>query len=140
MTRQPTLEAPLHCTTTLSTLLNPFLLQTTINVGFMERIASFAIGAAVVLIVVRRFLFFFTFLVTGGYLLYRGLTGHCPLYASEQIDTRQWRPIWPVSKRLSGFTSRPMINRSKHYEQDNFTRQMAARTWQPQNRVGPAYG
>jgi len=57
------------------------------NVGLIERLASLAIGAAVVLIVTRRLLFSFCLAVTGIYLLYRGATGYCPLYASEGIDT-----------------------------------------------------
>ena len=64
------------------------------NVGLIERLASLAIGAAVVLIVTRRLLFSFCLAVIGIYLLYRGATGYCPLYASEGIETLRWRPRW----------------------------------------------
>lgn len=70
------------------------------NVGLIERLASLAIGAAVVMIVTRRLLFSFCLAVIGIYLLYRGATGYCPLYASEGIDTLRWRPRWQLITRL----------------------------------------
>lgn len=100
MTKQPTLAVQPQNTATLSNLLNLFISQATINVGVIERLASLVVGATVVLVIVRRFLLYAALTVVGGYLLVRGMTGYCPLYASEQIDTRHWRIKWPVIPRI----------------------------------------
>lgn len=100
MDKQPTLAVPSPSTATLSALLNSLLSQTMINVGVLERLASLAVGAMVLLLTVRRFLLYGGLLVAGGYLLYRGVTGYCPLYASEQIDTRHWRLKWPARSTI----------------------------------------
>lgn len=146
--KQPTLAAPSPSTATLSDLLNPFISQTTINVGVLERLASLAVGATVLLLIVRRFLLYGGLLVAGGYLLYRGLTGYCPLYASEQIDTRHWRlklPARSTIRQVLDQVPRWALwqqhfagneQRSKLYEQDNSTRQMAPYAWQPEDGVG----
>lgn len=148
MAKQPISAAPSSGAATLSDLLNPLFSQTTINVGVLERLASLAVGATVLLLIVRRFLLYGGLLVAGGYLLYRGLTGYCPLYASEQIDTRRWRlplpaqssirqaldlaPLWAIwQQRFAGHEKR-----SKLYEQDDLTRQMATHAWQPEDGVG----
>lgn len=148
MDKQPTLAVPSPSTATLRDLLNPLLSQTMINVGVLERLASLAVGATVLLLIVRRFLLYGGLLVAGGYLLYRGVTGYCPLYASEQIDTRHWRPKLParssirqVLEQAPGWAFWHQYfagneKRSKLYEQDNFTRQMASYAWQPEDGVG----
>lgn len=148
MDKQPTLAVPSPSTATLSDLLNPLLSQTTINVGVLERLASLAVGATVLVLIVRRFLLYGGLLVAGGYLLYRGLTGYCPLYASEQIDTRHWRLKLPARSTIrQGLDQAPggafwqqyfagNEKRSKLYEQDDLTRQMAPYAWQPEDGVG----
>lgn len=145
MDKQPTLAVPSPSTATLRDLINPLLSQTTINVGVLERLASLAVGATVLLLIVRRFLLYGGLLVAGGYLLYRGVTGYCPLYASEQIDTRHWRLQLPVRSTIRQALDRSLHwrqhlagheKRSKLYEQDNLTRQMAPYAWQPEDGVG----
>jgi hypothetical protein len=135
MTKQPSLAVKPQNTANLSEMFHFFIPQSNINVGVVERLASLVVGATVVLIVVRRFLLYGMFILTGAYLLYRGITGYCPLYASEQIDTRQWRPSWSRIGELW-----PFINRSKNHEQDNSTRQMATYARQPEDGVGPVDG
>lgn len=129
-----------------------FLSQAMMNVGLPERLLSLAVGMTVVLLVVRRFLLYGGLAVAGAYLLYRGLTGYCPLYASEAIDTRhrQWR--WPEFPNLSKVLAPPpagaiwrpsfarVLKRSKDHEQNNFTRQMATDAWQPEDGMGPLHG
>lgn len=148
MTKQPTLVVPPAGTRTLRILHNSFTAQTTVNVGALERLASLAVGVTILYLTVRRVLLYGSLLLTGGYLLYRGFTGYCPLYASEQIDTRHWRPTAPTRSRLPPalrdwrlWLSRPQRNaayvkRSTVYEQDDLTRQMATDAWQPENGVG----
>ena len=148
MDKQPTLAVPSPSTATLRDLLNPLLSQTMINVGVLERLASLAVGATVLLLIVRRFLLYGGLLVAGGYLLYRGVTGYCPLYASEQIDTRHWRLKLPGRSTIRQVLDRTPRwafwqqhftgneKRSKLYEQDDLTRQMASYAWQPEDGVG----
>ena len=148
MTKQPTLAVPFASTAPLSDLRSPLLFQTTINVGLLERLASLAVGATVLLLTVRRFLLYGGLLIAGGYLLYRGVTGYCPLYASEQIDTRHWRLTLPTrstirqvleqAPRWASWQQHVTVNekRSKLYEQDDPTRQMAPYAWQPEDGVG----
>lgn len=152
MAKQPIPAVQPQSTAPLSALLNPLISQTTINVGVLERLASLAVGATVILLIVRRFLLYGSLAVAAGYLVYRGLTGYCPLYASEEIDTRHWRMklsglpafrealapaqlgrMW--AQRFAG-----NAKRSKNYEQENPTRQMATCAWQPEDGVGPVHG
>ncbi|MEZ4736181.1 MAG: DUF2892 domain-containing protein [Caldilineaceae bacterium] len=119
MTEQPTLAVAPQISSVLHEVCNGFPRPPRINLGSIERLVSLLIGATVVLVVVRRFLLYSMLVLAGAYLLVRGITGYCPLYASEQIDTRQWRPPWPMMQ------SWPMVKRSKNHEQDNSTRQMA---------------
>lgn len=129
-----------------------FLSQVMMNVGLPERLLSIAVGMTVVLLVVRRFLLYGALAVAGVYLLYRGLTGYCPLYASEAIDTRnrQWQlPLFPNLGKALALS--PLVTtwrqpfarslkRSKDHEQDNSTRQMATDAWQPEDGMGPLHG
>jgi hypothetical protein len=111
-------------TKSLSEMLNRFGAPPGVNVGLLERLVSLALGATLVLAITRRFMFYLGLAAAGGFLLYRGVTGYCPLYAAEQIDTRNW------DQKLLGF------GRSKHNEQDNHARQMATSPWQPENEMG----
>jgi hypothetical protein len=152
MAKQPIPAVQPSNTASLSDLLNPFISQTTINVGVLERLASLAVGVTVILLIVRRFLLYGSLAVAGGYLLYRGLTGYCPLYASEQIDTRHWRMKLPVFSGLREVWLPSQLGvrwhqrfagneqRSKNHEQDDLTRQMATHAWQPEDGVGPVHG
>lgn len=128
MNHQATLTTEPKHTTGLSETLNIFFLPTVVNIGVIERLASLAVGVAVVLIIARRLLLYLGLAGVSGYLIYRGATGYCPLYASEQIDTRGWRPRWRE------------FERSENYEQDNSTREMATRAGRPENGVGPTHG
>lgn len=143
MTQQstPTVKAPKQAKG--SATFPVFITQAMINVGLPERLLSIAVGMTVVLLVVRRFLLSGGLAVAGAYFLYRGLTGYCPLYASEAINTRQRQWQWPELPNFRkvlvlpplGATWRPSfarsMKRSKNHEQDNSTRQMATITWQP---------
>jgi hypothetical protein len=152
MAKQPTLAVTPQSTATLSNRLNPFVPQATLNVGVIERLASLLVGATVVLLIVRRFLLYGGLTVVGGYLLYRGMTGYCPLYASEQIDTRHWRMKLSMIPGLRETLVPSQMEtlwrqcfpgnekRSKYHEQNNRPRQVATRAWQPEDGVGPVDG
>ena len=60
------------------------------NVGETERWASGIAGGALALygLAGRRSLFGGLLAAFGGTLLYRGITGHCPLYGALGVDTR----------------------------------------------------
>lgn len=58
-----------------------------INVGHIERLASVVAGAFIVTQVIKRHKTQSVLFATGGYLLYRGMTGHCSFYALAG-DTR----------------------------------------------------
>ena len=60
------------------------------NVGETERWASGIAGGALALygLAGRRSLFGGLLAALGGTLLYRGITGHCPLYGALGVDTR----------------------------------------------------
>lgn len=105
----------------LSEWLSAFSPGFPVNLGVIERLASLTVGAIVLLLIARRFLIDWGLAIVGGYLVYRGATGYCPLYASEQIDTRGWRPRWR------------WLERSKNDEQDDSARQMAPHAWWPEN-------
>lgn len=111
----------------LDELLNRFVAPPGVNVGLLERLVSLAVGATLVLAIARRFVLYLGLAVAGGFLVYRGVTGYCPLYAAEQIDTRNW------NQKLLVF------GRSKHNEQDNDARQMAPGPWHPENEMGQPY-
>src|SRR5687768_6487435 len=53
-----------------------------VNVGSKERIISATLGAFIFTRGIRKFSLFQTLL--GGYMVYRGATGHCPAYESLQ--------------------------------------------------------
>lgn len=54
------------------------------NVNNFERLISIVGGILIAYTAIRRFPLSTIFAVSGGYLLYRGLSGHCPVY--ETID------------------------------------------------------
>jgi uncharacterized membrane protein len=60
------------------------------NVGDMERWASGIAGGALALygLAGRRSLFGGLLAALGGSLIYRGISGHCPLYGALGLDTR----------------------------------------------------
>ena len=60
------------------------------NVGETERWASGIAGGALALygLAGRRSLFGGLLAALGGTLLYRGITGHCPMYGALGVDTR----------------------------------------------------
>lgn len=148
MTKQPAMIVSPLSTTRLSTLLKSFTAQPTVNVGVLERLTSLIVGATVLYFAVRRFLLYSGLLLASGYLLYRGVTGHCPLYASEQIDTRHRRLTLPARSRIPMAVRRwsrwvsgqqrfaAYVKRSKVYEQDDHARQVAPYAWQPEDGVG----
>jgi len=143
MTKQPTPAVRSSVHPKLSAVFPLFIAQAALNVGLLERLLSLTVGMAVVLLAVRRFLLSAGLMVAGAYLLYRGVTGYCPLYASEAIDTRQrqWPlPALPNLRKALTLPPRATIwrqpfarytNRSEDHEQDNSTRQMATIAWQP---------
>ena len=57
------------------------------NVGLLERWASLVGGGALVLYGLRRSLGSLGVACGGGVLVYRALTGHCPIYQAMGIDT-----------------------------------------------------
>jgi len=72
-----------------------------INVGTAERSASAVVGGALVLLgIARRSIGGAAAALLGGGLLYRGIGGHCPVYAALGIDTsdREHRTIDVVQK------------------------------------------
>jgi hypothetical protein len=111
-------------TKSLSELLNRLGAPPGVNVGLLERLVSLVLGITLLVAITRRFLLYLGLAVIGGFLFYRGVTGYCPLYAAEQIDTRNW------DQKLLGF------GRSTQNEQDNHARQVATSPWQPENKVG----
>lgn len=143
MTKQPTPAVRSPVQTKLSAALPLFIAQAAINVGLLERLLSLVVGMTIVLLAIRRFLLSAGLIVAGLYFLYRGLTGYCPLYGSEAIDTRhqQWQ-LPAFSNLRKALTLPPQVtiwrqpsarstNRSENHEQDNSTRQMAPIAWQP---------
>lgn len=58
-----------------------------VNVGTLERWASLIGGGALVLYGLRRSLGSLAVAVGGGALIYRALTGHCPVYQAMGTDT-----------------------------------------------------
>jgi hypothetical protein len=59
-----------------------------LNVGEAERLGSLLGGGLLALYgLCRRSPGAIGLALAGGYLIYRGLTGHCPLYAALQINT-----------------------------------------------------
>jgi uncharacterized membrane protein len=59
-----------------------------LNVGESERLTSLLAGGLIALFGMRRLsLTALGLALGGGYLLYRGLTGHCPVYRALDIST-----------------------------------------------------
>jgi hypothetical protein len=58
------------------------------NVGNIERLVSILIGAIGLLMLSRKLFVYVTLAALSGYLLFRGITGRCALYARANIDTR----------------------------------------------------
>jgi hypothetical protein len=58
------------------------------NVGSIERLVSILVGAIGLLMLSRRLFVYVTLAALSGYLLFRGITGRCALYARANIDTR----------------------------------------------------
>lgn len=53
-----------------------------VNVGNVERILSTFAGSQLLIKLVRRRRFNIVDAITGGFLVYRGVTGHCPVYSA----------------------------------------------------------
>jgi uncharacterized membrane protein len=61
-----------------------------VNVGSAERLLSAAGGAALALFgLTRGTLLGLGLTLVGGVIAYRGLTGHCPMYAATGVDTSE---------------------------------------------------
>ena len=58
------------------------------NVGSIERLVSILIGAIGLLMLSRKLFVYVTLAALSGYLIFRGVTGRCALYARANIDTR----------------------------------------------------
>ncbi len=58
------------------------------NVGNVERLVSILVGAIGLLMLSRRLFVYVTLAALSGYLLFRGISGRCALYARANIDTR----------------------------------------------------
>ena len=58
------------------------------NVGSIERLVSILVGAIGLLMLSRKLFVYVTLAALSGYLLFRGITGRCALYARANIDTR----------------------------------------------------
>jgi uncharacterized membrane protein len=69
-----------------------------VNVGDFERWLSLLGGGLLALYSVRRALGHSVLLVGAGALLYRGLTGHCPLYQTMAVSTTS-QETTPDSRR-----------------------------------------
>src|SRR5437868_12425299 len=68
----------------------PMFTSADINVSDMERVASVIAGGALGLYgLARRSLAGAALAAIGGGLVYRGLTGHCPVYGALGFDTNQ---------------------------------------------------
>lgn len=59
------------------------------NVGNLERMASLGVGAMTLFFLARRLLLYLIFAGVGAYLILRGMTGHCMLYARANLNTRR---------------------------------------------------
>ena len=67
---------------------SPHFMSAHVNVGQIERLASVITGGALGLYgVARRSLAGAALAAIGGSLVYRGLTGHCPVYGALGFDT-----------------------------------------------------
>jgi hypothetical protein len=58
------------------------------NVGNIERLVSILVGAIGLLLLSRRLFVYVTLAFASAYLLFRGVTGRCALYARANINTR----------------------------------------------------
>ncbi len=58
------------------------------NVGNIERLVSILIGGIGLLMLSRKVFVYVTLAALSAYLLFRGVTGRCALYARANIDTR----------------------------------------------------
>ena len=58
------------------------------NVGNIERLISILVGAIGLLMLSRRLFVYVTLSLISAYLLFRGVTGRCALYARANINTR----------------------------------------------------
>lgn len=67
------------------------------NMGELDRVASFVGGCALGLYGLRRSLGHLALVVGGGALVYRALSGHCPVYESMGTHTldRSTQPALP---------------------------------------------
>ena len=62
------------------------------NIDQNERLISIGVGALLAIIGLRRSIGSLLVTLLGGYLVYRGVTGHCKVYEVLDIDTRQPKP------------------------------------------------
>lgn len=62
------------------------------NVDQNERLISIGVGALLAYIGLRRSIGSLLVTLLGGYLVYRGVTGHCQVYQSLNIDTTRRKP------------------------------------------------
>ncbi|MFN8467753.1 MAG: DUF2892 domain-containing protein [Caldilineaceae bacterium] len=59
------------------------------NVGSIERLVSILVGGIGLLLLSRRLFVYVTLALASAYLLFRGVTGRCALYARANINTRE---------------------------------------------------
>ena len=59
------------------------------NVGNIERLVSILVGGIGLLLLSRRLFVYVTLALVSAYLLFRGVTGRCALYARANINTRE---------------------------------------------------
>lgn len=63
-------------------------LPAAMNVGNIERTASLLAGAVGLLLLSRRLFVYVSLALLSAYLVYRGVTGRCALYARANLNTR----------------------------------------------------
>jgi hypothetical protein len=90
------------------------------NVGNIERLISILAGAVGLLLLSRRLFVYVTLALLSGYLVFRGVTGRCNLYARANINTRTEDEPAALSGSLPGMA------------------ESNARTATPEDRIGAA--
>jgi uncharacterized membrane protein len=81
-----------------------------VNVGDFERRASLAVGSVLALYALRKSLGYLMLLGTGGYLVYRGITGNCRIYQAVGLTSAAGESKLP--ERVDGQTTRTKIQQT----------------------------
>lgn len=58
------------------------------NLNDWERVASLVVGLVFLVVLARRLIVYLAIVGTGAYLIFRGISGYCYLYAKANLNTR----------------------------------------------------